>query len=115
MKITQQLDTPSSSNITSTTTLFKQFLEQVKVIINYQAEQSSRKPVSLILLSGGGGNVKDLDVYLQQQLNIPTNKHQSWETLKQLNPKIKIPSELIDSTSYATALGLALEGLDFKI
>jgi len=75
-------------------------------------EHDSVSEISKILLCGGGANLKDFPQFLSERLEIPVACGNPWVNI--LKPPIKSIPELSyqESLTYATALGLALRGLE---
>lgn len=72
----------------------------------YEAHFPSSPPITQIILTGGGANFKHIDKLIEENTKIKVSKA---NPLVNLAPTSKLTSET--SVSWATAIGLALNGL----
>ena len=79
------------------------FLEDVRRTLRFYTKNSKQSHFSALYLSGGGGNVKGLKEYMEENLQI---KSQVMDPLANLETKDKISIE--DPAQYAVATGLAV-------
>lgn len=94
----------------------KNLINEIKKYLNYYQSHASHEhlppngqAVEMILLAGGGAQLKGLASFLQQELQITT---------RLANPFINLPSQpnipalaIPEALGYATALGLAMRGI----
>ncbi len=89
-----------------------------KYIAFYQSHASHEhlppngKGVEKIELCGGGANLKGLTDFLSQELKIPVEIGNPWINILAKPPKEILGLSFKKSLSYATALGLALRGIN---
>lgn len=80
-----------------------------KAITYYQTSTNSDQLPTKIIFTGGGANFKQLKDLTQSQLQIPVEISNPWQKVVNPDAKYFTPER---SQSYATAIGLALRGLD---
>lgn len=93
--------------------------EQIKKHLDYYQDHSSHehlvpngKWVEKILLCGGGSNLKGLPEFLSEELKVPIEFGNPWVNILPRDKKTRAPLPFEKSLSFATALGLALRGLE---
>ena len=79
------------------------FLEDVRRTLRFYTKNSKQSHFSALYLSGGGGNVKGLKEYMEENLQI---KSQVMDPFANLETKDNISIE--DPAQYAVATGLAV-------
>lgn len=93
--------------------------EQIKTYLDYYFSHAAHEHlppnhqgIEKILVSGGGANLKGLIKFLREQLQIPVGLANPWVNI--LPPPLKGLPELPfeESLKYATAIGLALRGVE---
>jgi type IV pilus assembly protein PilM len=109
-------NTPEYPNITtSMLPVLNNLCAEIKNIIKFHSEHSDQQ-VQKILLTGGSAKMKNLDIYLKEQLQaIGVTKVEMadpWTNLALLKNQ---PLDQSDILSYATAIGLAARGVDFEV
>ena len=78
---------------------------------NHEHLSLNRNEIRRILISGGGANLKGLDIYLTKRLGISTIVSNPWINILP-DPQSRIPEEYLKrSLSYTETLGLALRGI----
>ena len=94
-------------------------IEQIKRYLDYYQSHSSHehlppngRGVKKVFLCGGGANLKGLPLLLSQQLELPVEIGNPWINLLDEGEKEKVKIPLEESLKYATAVGLALRGID---
>lgn len=94
-------------------------IQQIKKHLDYYQTHASAehligedKKVSRILLCGGGANLKGLSELLTLELKIPVELGNPWVNILPDGRKETAKLTLEKSLSYATALGLALRGME---
>ncbi len=93
--------------------IFAEALEELhlqikKAIGFYEANFPGSKPISKIILSGGGANFSGISEILSQKIGITVQLSNPWQNIQNPNPAYFTPQK---SQSYITAIGLALRGL----
>ncbi|MFH1036755.1 MAG: type IV pilus assembly protein PilM [Patescibacteria group bacterium] len=96
-------------------------IEQIKKYLDYYQTHSlhdhmppNNRGVSKILLSGGGSNLKGLADFLSLELKLPVELANPWINILP-KPLKEVPGLPFDkSLGFATALGLALRGINYK-
>ena len=73
------------------------------------------KSIEKIILSGGGANLKGLDSFLFQKLNISVELGNPWINFSPKLKKFALPEVQKKSLSFAAAIGLALRSENNKI
>ncbi|TSC98173.1 MAG: hypothetical protein Greene101447_136 [Parcubacteria group bacterium Greene1014_47] len=94
-------------------------VEQVKKYMEYYASHATHqhllkeeRTIQKVLLTGGGANLPGLLEFLESELNTKASIGDAWVNIAS-KPFGKLPSlPFEESLRYATALGLALRGLD---
>ena len=79
-----------------------QFAEEIQKLLRYFAMQSDGDSVARMVLSGGGGYLKHLDLFLQEQLELPV------ATMETVSSFLGGQATAEDSAAFAVAAGLAL-------
>jgi Tfp pilus assembly PilM family ATPase len=90
---------------------FETLVSKIKQIISfYQDHYTDKSHISSILLTGGGANLIDLENKLITKLKIKIQKGDSLLNVTQNNVDF---INAKTQTSYTTAIGLALRGLEY--
>ncbi|MDP2663907.1 MAG: type IV pilus assembly protein PilM [bacterium] len=94
-------------------------MEQIKKHLDYYQSHASHehlapngKWVEKILLCGGGSNLRGLPEFLSEELRAPIEFGNPWVNILPRDKKTRAPLPFEKSLSFATALGLALRGLE---
>ncbi|MBI2450379.1 MAG: pilus assembly protein PilM [Candidatus Nealsonbacteria bacterium] len=112
---TSLLITPRKDNLGNLAEQIKKYLDyyQTHSAHEHLASSLDGRGVARIILCGSGANLKGLDDFLAQKLNLPVALGNPWVNI--LPHPLKEVPELSygDSLKYTAALGLALRGMNY--
>ncbi|KKS65472.1 MAG: type IV pilus assembly protein PilM, type IV pilus assembly protein PilM [Parcubacteria group bacterium GW2011_GWC1_43_12] len=89
---------------------FAELIAKIKECLDYYTDRCSasrKEKIDKIMICGGGANLSGLALFLSRELEMPAEIGNPLANVELINSVIKIPEE--ELSSYATALGLALE------
>ncbi len=97
-----------------------ELLSQTKKYLDFYKSHASHEHLPLseggtvkkIILCGGGANLKGLDNYISEKLEIPVEVGNPWINISDKKPKKVLRMGHEESLSFTTALGLALRGIE---
>lgn len=97
-----------------------ELVEQIKKHLRYYQDHTSHehllsgsKSVGKIFICGGGANLKNMAAFLTSQLDVLVEPGDPWTNVFSRDNK-KNKMSLDKSLKFATAIGLALRGVDFQ-
>lgn len=89
---------------------FAEFVSKIKECLGYyddRCQVSRKEKIEKIIICGGGANLSGLALFLSRELELAAEIGNPLANARLIPESMKIPEEQL--TSYATALGLALE------
>ena len=92
--------------LTNLTKQIRKYLDFYRSHASQERLSSNGKGVEKILLCGGGAYLKELDIFLSSELNLPVEIGNPWINISK---QPLLPPE--KSLKYTTAIGLALRGI----
>lgn len=98
------------------TPVLEELITQIKSYLDFYSEHDSHEHFSQkmgiekIILSGGGVNLKGIEDFFSQKLNIPVELGNPWINFSEKLRKFELPEVQKKSLSFITSLGLALRG-----
>lgn len=96
-----------------------ELVSEIKKYLDYYQEDlmprhPNRKPINKILLCGGGANLRGLPGFLSSSLKVIVEHGNPWVNVLSPDDKDLPDLSFSESLTYATALGLALRGIEEK-
>ncbi|MBI2052944.1 MAG: pilus assembly protein PilM [Candidatus Ryanbacteria bacterium] len=80
----------------------------------WEHRASSEPPISGIYLCGGDAHLRGLPEFFARELGLPVERSKIWENVFDLGHYIP-PINAHDTLLFATAIGLALRGLNASV